>query len=59
MLKPLHYSFESAGSSTLNRDCQWHMLMLELSSHLLEIPNEMYTLLSQNLIGYSPLNQKY
>ena len=27
------------------------MLKLELSSHVLEIPNDAYTTLSQNLIG--------
>ena len=29
------------------------MLPLELSSHLLEIPNDVYSLLSQILIGWS------
>ena len=37
------------------------MLTSELSSYvgLLEIPNDAYTILSQNLIGYSTLSQEY
>ena len=34
------------------------MLTLELSSYVLEIPNDAYTTLSQNLIGYSTLSQE-
>ena len=33
------------------------MLTLELSSHVLEIPNDAYTTLSRNLIGCSTLSQ--
>ena len=34
------------------------MLTLELSSIVLEIPNDAYTTLSRNLIGYSTLSQE-
>ena len=36
---------------------QWGMLTLELSAIVLEIPNDAYTTLSQNLIGCSTLSQ--
>ena len=35
------------------------MLILESSSYILEIPNDAYTTLSQNLIGCSTLSQEY
>ena len=35
------------------------MLTLELSSIVLEIPNDAYTTLSRNLIGCSTLSQEY
>ena len=35
------------------------MLILELSSIILEIPNDAYTTLSRNLINYSTLSQEY
>ena len=35
------------------------MLTLEFSSYLLEIPNDAYTTLSQNLIGCSTLSQDW
>ena len=35
------------------------MLTLELSSHLLEIPYDGYTTLSQILIGCTPLSYEY
>ena len=35
------------------------MTTLELSSYVLEIPNDGYTTLSQNLIGCSTLTQEY
>ena len=35
------------------------MLTLELSSIVLEIPNNAYTTLSRNLIGYLTLSQEY
>ena len=35
------------------------MLTLELSSYVLEIPNDAYTTLSRNLIGCSTLSQEY
>ena len=34
------------------------MLALKLSSYELEFPNDAYTTLSQNLIGYSTLRSK-
>ena len=37
----------------------WHVSILELSSYLLEIPNDGYTTLSQSLIDYSTLSQDY
>ena len=35
------------------------MLTLELSSIVMEIPNDAYITLSRNLIGYSTLSQEY
>ena len=35
------------------------MLTLELSSYVLETPNDAYTTLRQNLIGCSTLSQEY
>ena len=35
------------------------MLLFELSSIVLEIPNDAYTTLSQNLNGCSTLSQEY
>ena len=35
------------------------MLTLELSSYVLEIPNDAYTILSQILIGSSTLSQEH
>ena len=38
---------------------RWYVSILELSSYLLEIPNDGYTTLSQSLIGYATLSQDY
>ena len=35
------------------------ILALELSSYVLDIPNDFYTTMSQNLIGCSTLSQEY
>ena len=44
----------------LSSSCIWMgMSILELSSYLLEIPNNAYKLLSQFMIGCSLLSQEY
>ena len=38
---------------------RWVLQILELSSYVLQIPNDADTTLNQNLIGWSTLSQEY